>query len=57
MPKVRGEPQPEADDSTFRPTAYDLGITDELGEEPEPPNPYDQWNYYVTYWPSHEPGE
>ena len=54
--EIRGEPQPEVDQSTFRPAAYDLGITSEPKEEPEP-NPYDQWNYYATYWPQPETGE
>ena len=57
MQEVRGEPQPEADDSTLRPTAYDLGITDEPGEEPQPANPHDQWNYRATYWPQREAGQ
>ena len=54
--EIRREPQPEVDESTFRPTTYYLGIADEPKEEPEP-NPYDQWNYYATYWPSQEAGE
>ena len=57
MPEVRGEPQPGVDDSTLRPSACDLGITDQPGEEPQPASPYDHWNYRATYWPQREAGE
>ena len=57
MPEVRGEPQPGVDDSTFRPTASDLGITGEPGQEPQPASPHDQWNYRAAYWPQREAGE
>jgi hypothetical protein len=54
MPEVRGEP--EQDDSTFKPTAHDLGITGKP-EETKPANPHDLWNYRAAYWPQREAGE